>query len=171
MAKLDRHGPRLIRCARLVRATGMDELPQLFNLLRGEMGLVGPRPCTPNECDAYSAVQRNRTRVLPGLTGLWQANGKNNTIFSKMIELDLHNLRTHCLWLDMGILLRTPVAVAQQVVEAALARKQKTPFPVTSSGRSPAGDAATTMINKPGSSSGCRPSLELFDRGDASKFL
>lgn len=125
MVKLDGEDPRLIPFARLLRAAGLDELPQLFNVLRGEMSLVGPRPSTLNEYDSFSPRQRGRTNGLPGLTGLWQVNGKNRTTFSEMIELDLHYLRSQCLWLDLGILLRTPIAVTKQLLETA-ARKNGT---------------------------------------------
>lgn len=137
MAKLDSHDPRLIPLARHLRATGLDELPQLLNVIRGEMSLVGPRPCTPLEYDAYSPAQRRRTGVLPGLTGLWQVSGKNHTTFTEMIELDLRYVRTHCLWLDLGIVLRTPVAILLQVLETVADRRRNTgaaPAPAASGG-------------------------------------
>ena len=124
MTKLDGQDPRLIPMAWIVRSTGLDELPQLFNVLRGEMSLVGPRPCTPQEYAAYSTTQKSRLKTMPGLTGLWQVNGKNRTTFDEMIELDLRYLGTLCLWLDIGIMLRTPVAIAEQVAESILRRKQ-----------------------------------------------
>jgi lipopolysaccharide/colanic/teichoic acid biosynthesis glycosyltransferase len=76
MTKLDNAGdPRIIPGGRTLRATGLDELPQLFNVLRGEMSLVGPRPCTPNEFKKYQGWQKERVNVPPGLTGYWQVNG------------------------------------------------------------------------------------------------
>ncbi len=123
MTKLDGQDARLIPLAWMLRSTGLDELPQLFNVLRGEMSLVGPRPCTPREYDAYSQAQRARVGTLPGLTGLWQVSGKNRTTFEEMIELDVRYLRTLCLWLDVGIMLRTPVALFVQVAETILARR------------------------------------------------
>jgi lipopolysaccharide/colanic/teichoic acid biosynthesis glycosyltransferase len=117
MTKLDMNDPRLIPVGAMLRSTGLDELPQLFNVLRGEMSLVGPRPCTLREYDAYSLWQRARSGTLPGLTGLWQVSGKNRTTFNEMIELDIRYVNSLCLWLDLSIMLRTPVALFVQVVE------------------------------------------------------
>ena len=90
MTKLDAYGdPHLAPFGRVLRASGLDELPQIFNVLHGEMSLVGPRPCTPNEFDHYEPWQRQRANCLPGLTGYWQVNGKNKTTFSEMIAMDL----------------------------------------------------------------------------------
>src|SRR6187549_3132184 len=90
MDKLDDSGDkRLIPLAKLIRASGLDELPQIINVMRGEMSLVGPRPCTPQEFEHYEGEQRDRVNVPPGLTGNWQVNGKNRTTFNRMIELDL----------------------------------------------------------------------------------
>ncbi len=125
MTKLDGNDPRLIPLARLLRSTGLDELPQLFNVLRGDMSIVGPRPCTPKEFEAYSAAQRARIGTLPGLTGLWQVSGKNQTTFREMIELDLRYTRTKSLWLDLAIILRTPITLLIQVGE--MVRKRKAP--------------------------------------------
>lgn len=122
MTKLDGRDPRLIPLAWVLRSTGLDELPQLFNVLRGEMSLVGPRPCTPQEYGAYSKAQRTRSGTLPGLTGLWQVSGKNRTTFNEMIDLDICYARTLCLTLDLAIMLRTPVALMVQVAETVLAR-------------------------------------------------
>jgi exopolysaccharide production protein ExoY len=115
MTKLDSRGDtRLIPFGRLLRAAGLDELPQLINVLRGEMSLVGPRPCLPSEYDRHLPWQRDRFRTLPGLTGLWQVSGKNRTTFSEMIELDMQYVRTQSPLLDLKILLKTiPVIVAE----------------------------------------------------------
>ena len=125
MTKLDGHDPRLIPLARIVRSTGLDELPQLFNVLRGEMSLIGPRPCTPSEYDAYTAEQRARTDTLPGLTGLWQVSGKNRTTFNEMVELDVHYLKTMSFRGDLAILFRTPMVLLEQLTETLVKRKTK----------------------------------------------
>jgi lipopolysaccharide/colanic/teichoic acid biosynthesis glycosyltransferase len=99
MTKLDSSGdPRIIPGGRLLRATGLDELPQLFNVLRGEMSLVGPRPCTPHEFGRYQKWQQARVNAPPGLTGYWQVNGKNKTTFTEMINLDIHYTEKMSLW-------------------------------------------------------------------------
>lgn len=118
MIKLDQKGDsRLIFGARLLRATGMDELPQLLNVLRGEMSLVGPRPCLPYEYENYSAEQKSRLEATPGLTGLWQVNGKNKTTFNEMIHLDVTYARTQSLWLDVKIMAKTIPALIVQALE------------------------------------------------------
>ena len=125
MTKLDASGdPRIIRGGRLLRATGLDELPQLFNVLRGEMTLVGPRPCTPNEFRRYQSWQQVRANAAPGLTGYWQVNGKNKTTFTEMINLDIFYAKNMSLRLDLAILLRTVPAIFRQLLEAR-ARKAK----------------------------------------------
>ena len=102
MTKLDAYGdPRLAPFGRFLRASGLDELPQIFNVLCGEMSLVGPRPCTPNEFAHYEPWQRERVNGLPGLTGHWQVNGKNNTTFNAMIVMDLFYLENMSILLDL----------------------------------------------------------------------
>ncbi len=116
MTKLDeRNDPRLIRFGRMLRATGLDELPQLINVARGEMSLVGPRPCTPHELLSYRAWQYARFETLPGLTGLWQVSGKNRTTFSQMIDLDVYYARNKSLWFDLKIMAATFTTLIQQV--------------------------------------------------------
>jgi lipopolysaccharide/colanic/teichoic acid biosynthesis glycosyltransferase len=123
MTKLDSAGdPRIIPGGRILRATGLDELPQLFNVLRGEMSLVGPRPCTPHEFKSYQVWQKERVNVPPGLTGYWQVNGKNKTTFSEMIKLDIFYTKNLSLWLDLTIMLRTVPALLAQVIESRLAQ-------------------------------------------------
>jgi exopolysaccharide production protein ExoY len=122
MTKLDSKGdPRIIPGGRILRATGLDELPQLVNVLRGEMSLVGPRPCTPKEFEHYSTAQLERVKALPGLTGYWQVNGKNKTTFSQMIEMDIFYTKNLTLWLDLQIILRTLPALIIQVIESRIA--------------------------------------------------
>ena len=116
MIKLDAQGdPRLIVGGKILRATGLDELPQLFNVLAGEMSLVGPRPCTVREFERFSPPHRERINAFPGLTGWWQVNGKNRTTFREMIEMDIFYSRNLSLLLDLKILLRTFPAIAHQV--------------------------------------------------------
>ena len=115
MKKLDGAGdPRLIPGGLWLRSFGMDELPQLFNVLRGEMSLVGPRPCVPYEYEMFGPRHRQRCQTLPGLTGLWQVNGKNRTTFEKMMELDLAYVEKKSLFLDLKIMAGTLPAVLVQ---------------------------------------------------------
>lgn len=118
MIKLDLSGDsRLIACGRFLRATGLDELPQVFNILRGEMSLVGPRPCLPNEFQRYDSGAQARVHALPGLTGYWQVNGKNNTTFKEMIAMDIFYTRNMSVGLDLKIMSQTIPALIGQVVE------------------------------------------------------
>jgi exopolysaccharide production protein ExoY len=119
MTKLDVHGdPRLAPFGRILRASGLDELPQIFNVLCGEMSLVGPRPCTPNEFAHYEPWQRERVNGLPGLTGYWQVNGKNKTTFNEMIAMDLFYLKNMSVLLDLKIMLKTCSVIAGQILES-----------------------------------------------------
>src|SRR6266404_3405854 len=116
MIKLDEQGdPRLIAGGKILRAMGLDELPQIFNVLTGEMSLIGPRPCTVREFERFSPPHRERVNAYPGLTGWWQVNGKNRTTFSEMIEMDIFYSRNISLSLDLRILVRTFPAIANQV--------------------------------------------------------
>jgi exopolysaccharide production protein ExoY len=118
MTKLDASGdPRIIRGGRILRATGLDELPQLFNVLRAEMSLVGPRPCTPHEFQRFQAWQQERVNAPPGLTGYWQVHGKNKTTFSEMVEMDIFYARKMLLRRDLAIMLRTLPAITMQLLE------------------------------------------------------
>jgi exopolysaccharide production protein ExoY len=119
MTKLDASGdPRIIRGGRLLRATGLDELPQLCNVLRGEMSLVGPRPCTLNEFQRYLPWQQQRVNAAPGLTGYWQVNGKNKTTFTEMINLDIFYTKNMSLRLDLTIIMKTVPAIFGQLLDA-----------------------------------------------------
>ncbi len=116
MTKLDVAGdPRLIPMGAWLRATGLDELPQVLNVWRGEMSLVGPRPCTTYEYAHYRPDQHERFNAPPGLTGLWQVSGKNHTTFSQMIALDVAYVRSQSVWLDLRILARTVGVLVEQV--------------------------------------------------------
>jgi exopolysaccharide production protein ExoY len=119
MTKLDaRNDPRLIPFGSLLRSSGLDELPQLINVLRGEMSLVGPRPCIPYEYEHYQPWQRQRFDAVPGLTGLWQVSGKNRTTFNEMIRLDIQYSQRSSLWLDLQIILKTLPALWQQCLDS-----------------------------------------------------
>ena len=130
MIKLDATGdPRLIIGGKFLRATGLDELPQIFNVLKGEMSLVGPRPCTVREFERYAPEQRARVNALPGLTGLWQVNGKNRTTFREMIEMDIFYSRNISLSLDLKIIVRTLPAILGQFSVQPLPRSGAQPTP------------------------------------------
>jgi lipopolysaccharide/colanic/teichoic acid biosynthesis glycosyltransferase len=119
MTKLDTYGdPRLAPFGRFLRASGLDELPQIFNVLCGEMSLVGPRPCTPSEFAHYEPWQRERVNGLPGLTGYWQVNGKNKTTFNEMIMMDLFYLENMSFLLDLKIILKTSAVITGQLLES-----------------------------------------------------
>ncbi len=103
--------PRVTRVGRIIRKTSLDELPQLFNVLRGEMSLVGPRPALAYEVAVYKDWHRRRLAALPGITGLWQTVGRNQVSFDDMVRLDIEYIERQSLWFDIAILLRTPWAV------------------------------------------------------------
>jgi len=104
--------PRLTAVGRFLRKTSLDELPQFFNVLRGDMSMVGPRPPIPYELEAYDIWHRRRLlEVQPGITGLWQVSGRSRVPFDDMVRLDFKYATTWSLWLDLKILLRTPEAV------------------------------------------------------------
>jgi lipopolysaccharide/colanic/teichoic acid biosynthesis glycosyltransferase len=125
MVKLDaRKDPRLVPLGSVLRATGLDELPQVINVLRGEMSLVGPRPCIPYEYELYEPWQRRRFNAAPGLTGLWQVSGKNRTTFEEMIQLDIAYSETLSLPLDVKIIFKTFPAVWGQYSELRQTKRQ-----------------------------------------------
>jgi len=127
MMKMDSRGdPRIIPFGLFLRASGLDELPQLINVLRGEMSLVGPRPCLPYEYDKYLPWQKKRFGTLPGLTGLWQVSGKNRTTFVEMIQLDIKYAKNKSLWWDLKIILMTIPALIIQMLETRGGRKMAT---------------------------------------------
>ncbi|MRR55334.1 MAG: sugar transferase [Deltaproteobacteria bacterium] len=107
-----RNDPRITPIGAFLRKTSLDELPQLLNVLRGEMSLVGPRPAIPYEFENYDIWHRYRIlQVKPGITGLWQVTGRSSTNFDEMVRLDLKYIHDWSLWLDFKILLLTPLAV------------------------------------------------------------
>ena len=119
LAKSDCLGdPDLIVGGLLLRASGLDELPQLFNVLRGEMSLVGPRPCLPHEYSFYSPEQKERFKVLPGLTGQWQVRHRNGMTFAEMNAMDIDYIRNTTVFNDLGIIVRTPWVLVLQTCRA-----------------------------------------------------
>jgi lipopolysaccharide/colanic/teichoic acid biosynthesis glycosyltransferase len=125
MVKLDaRRDPGLVPFGSLVRVSGLDELPQIINVLRGEMSLVGPRPCIPYECEAYEPWHWGRFGAAPGLTGLWQVSGKNRTTFDQMVRLDIEYSKRMNLWLDLKIIVKTLPALWDQYCDQRTAQSQ-----------------------------------------------
>jgi lipopolysaccharide/colanic/teichoic acid biosynthesis glycosyltransferase len=124
MEKLDAaRDPRILSFGRILRQTCLDELPQLFNVLRGDMSLVGPRPCLPYEAKEYLPWHARRFDSTPGMTGLWQVNGKNRTTFREMIRFDIAYARRISPWMDFKILLKTAPAICMQLGDH-VARKE-----------------------------------------------
>jgi lipopolysaccharide/colanic/teichoic acid biosynthesis glycosyltransferase len=105
------HDPRVTRVGRFLRKSSLDELPQLWNVLKGEMSLVGPRPPIPYEVDMYEPWHHRRLETKPGLTGLWQVTARSSADFNEMVRLDIQYIERQSFWLDLKILLKTPVAV------------------------------------------------------------
>ena len=104
--------PRITGIGAILRKTSLDELPQFWNVLSGEMSLVGPRPPLEYEFKAYDVWHRRRVlEIKPGVTGLWQVEGRSRTNFDDMVRLDLKYARKWTIWLDLKILFRTPAAV------------------------------------------------------------
>jgi lipopolysaccharide/colanic/teichoic acid biosynthesis glycosyltransferase len=108
-----RNDPRVTRVGRWLRRTSLDELPQLLHVLRGEMSLVGPRPPIPAEVEQYESWQRRRLSVVPGITCLWQIGGRNRIGFEEWMRLDAQYIDSIGFWTDLGILMRTVLAVVR----------------------------------------------------------
>jgi exopolysaccharide biosynthesis polyprenyl glycosylphosphotransferase len=106
-----RSDPRITRVGRILRRFSLDEMPQLLNVLRGEMTLVGPRPLPVRDYVRLEAWHRKRYLVLPGITGLWQISGRSNLTFDDLVRLDFYYIENWSIWLDISILIKTPVAI------------------------------------------------------------
>ncbi|HYR88197.1 MAG TPA: sugar transferase [Terriglobia bacterium] len=118
MIKLDvNKDPRIFPFGRIIRRLYLDELPQLINVFRGEMSLVGPRPCMPYEVQHYKLWQMRRFDAVPGMTGLWQVSGKNKTTFNQMIHLDIFYATRVSFLMDIRILLRTIPSILAEIME------------------------------------------------------
>jgi exopolysaccharide biosynthesis polyprenyl glycosylphosphotransferase len=109
-----RNDPRVTRVGRVLRRYSLDEVPNLINVLRGEMSLVGPRPLPPRDQAKLEPWHRRRTNVLPGMTGLWQIGGRSDASFDDLVRLDFYYLETWSIWLDITILVKTPAAVLRR---------------------------------------------------------
>lgn len=103
--------PRITRVGRVIRKYSLDELPQLYNVLRGDMSLVEPRPPLPREVVKYTDYDRQRLTVVPGVTGLWQISGRNELGFAEMVALDIHYINNACISEDLKILFKTVLVV------------------------------------------------------------
>lgn len=103
--------PRITRVGRWIRKTSIDELPQLWNVVKGDMSLVGPRPAVPAEVDQYSLSDRRRLGAQPGITGIWQVSGRSEIPFPQQVELDVLYIESQSLWTDLKLLLLTVPAV------------------------------------------------------------
>ena len=99
--------PRITKVGKFIRKTSIDELPQLFNVLKGDMSLVGPRPPIPHEVEQYNSYQMQRLAVNPGLTCIWQVSGRNNIGFDEWVEMDIEYIKTRNLWLDIKLIFKT----------------------------------------------------------------
>jgi len=103
--------PRITRVGRIIRKLSIDELPQLWNVLKGDMSLVGPRPSLPNEVDQYEYSDRRRLEVIPGITCIWQVSGRSNLDFKQQVSLDVEYIESQSFWQDIKILFKTIPAV------------------------------------------------------------
>jgi len=103
--------PRITRIGKFLRKTSLDELPQLFNVLRGDMSIVGPRPPLPYEINVYQDWHMRRLEAPPGITGLWQVKARNQVSFDEMVRLDLEYINNYSFWLDIKLMLQTPLKI------------------------------------------------------------
>ena len=100
-------GSKITKVGRFIRKTSLDELPQLLNVIKGDMSLVGPRPCLPYEWEHYDEWHKRRLSAIPGCTGVWQVSGRSEVTFDDMVILDLYYIQNRSLLLDLQILLKT----------------------------------------------------------------
>ena len=106
-----RNDPRITGLGQILRRSSLDELPQIWNVLRGEMSFVGPRPPIPYEVELYQDWHKGRFAALPGITGFWQVEGRNRVSFDEMVRMDIYYIRQMSLWFDLLIILKTPMAM------------------------------------------------------------
>lgn len=102
-----KNDPRITRVGRVIRKYSLDELPQLFNVIKGDMSIVGPRPPLPSEVAQYTDYDKQRLMVTPGATGMWQVGGRNDVDFDEMVRLDLTYIQERSVWLDLKIMFET----------------------------------------------------------------
>ena len=108
------NNPRLTQLGKILRRTSMDEIPQFWNILKGDMSLVGPRPFLAEQMDIYGDAYYDYIRLRPGMTGLWQVSGRNRLSFQERVQLDIYYVRNQSFWLDLYILLKTILVVLEQ---------------------------------------------------------
>jgi lipopolysaccharide/colanic/teichoic acid biosynthesis glycosyltransferase len=106
--------PRMTGLGSILRSFGLDELPQLINVLKGEMSIVGPRPSLDYELEVYEEWHKKRLSVLPGITGVWQVTAHNTVPFNEMVQIDLNYIREANLWLDLKVMLLTPIEMLRK---------------------------------------------------------
>ena len=105
------HDPRITRLGRFLRKSSIDEIPQFINVIKGEMSLVGPRPAIPYEVEMYKPWHCRRLETKPGITGLWQVTARSSCDFDEIVKLDIQYIDQQSFWLDLKILIKTPIAV------------------------------------------------------------
>tara|TARA_B100001287_G_C22282070_1_gene344337 strand:- start:8 stop:442 length:435 start_codon:yes stop_codon:yes gene_type:complete len=106
-----KNDPRITKLGKILRKTSLDEIPQLINILRGEMSIIGPRPIVSEEINKYGIHMNKVISIRPGLTGLWQVSGRNNLSYKKRILLDIYYVKNYDFWLDLKIFLKTIVII------------------------------------------------------------
>ena len=109
-----KNDPRITRIGNFIRKTSMDELTQLFNVLKREMSLVGPRMISPEEMEMYNKLGINLLTVRPGITGLWQVSGRSDISYEQRVRLDMHYIRNWSIWMDLQLLFQTIPAVIKK---------------------------------------------------------